>query len=251
MGMPDPRNETAEAPRDDEDPSKQIAADQLWSFQPVKKVDPPQVDGTQHPIDRFIRARLLEKNIPSAPSASDRILLRRLYLDLRGLPPTPEDFEAFQSLFIQVAKTGVIDRGDLTQSIKQRENALETVVDQLLNSPGFGERWARHWLDLTAYADTIGVGRAIPALEAWRYRDYVIAAFNTDKPYPEFIKQQIARDIQIPSAPGVSLGPPPTAESIIATGFLAIGPWELTYRYAGRDFRLTDVYGEVVKDILS
>ena len=100
-------------------------------------------------------------------------------------------------------------------------------MDTLLASQAFGERWARHWLDLTAYADTLGVGRAIPAIEAYRYRDYVIDAFNDDKPLPEFIRQQIAGDIQVPGAPGQQPTEPPTAEDIIATGFLAIGPWEL------------------------
>jgi len=134
-----------------------------------------------------------------AGAASPRVLLRRLYLDQTGLPPTAEQVAAFE-----------------------QQPDFEPVVDRLLDSPEFGERWARHWLDLTGYADTIGVGRSIPALEAWRYRDYVINAFGSDKPFDEFIRQQVAGDIQVPFAPGVPLGPEPTAESIVATGFLAI-----------------------------
>ena len=129
---------------------------------------------------------------------------------LIGLPPSPEQMDAF-----------------LAAAEDDREAAVRQTVDRLLASHAYGERWSRHWLDLTAYADTMGVGRAIPAIEAYRYRDYLIDAFNSDKPLPEFIRQQIAGDIQVPGAPGQQPTEPPTAEDIIATGFLAIGPWEL------------------------
>lgn len=205
MGAPDPRikgeNTTVEMA---------TTPDELWSLKPLKSVEPPQVDGIQHSIDRFVISRLRNEKIPPAPPAEGRVLLRRLYLDLTGLPPTAEEVAAFE-----------------TAAANNQGAAIEEVVHRLLDSPEFGERWARHWLDLSGYADTIGVGRSIPALEAWRYRDYVINAFNSDKPFDEFIRQQIAGDIQVPSAPGVPLGPEPTAESIVATGFLAIGPWEL------------------------
>jgi hypothetical protein len=138
------------------------------------------------------------------------MLLRRIYIDLIGLPPTIEQWSAFE-----------------TKCREDRDAAVEATVNDLLSSPEFGQRWARHWLDLTAYADTIGVGRSIPAVEAYRYRDYVINAFNKDKLLPEFIRQQIAGDIRVPAAPGQKESQPPTAEDIIATGFLAIGPWEL------------------------
>lgn len=200
MGAPDPRKDH-DAP---EPISSAIDASELWSFQPVTDVAPPEVKGLSDPIDRFIRKRLLVEGITPAGPAALRIQLRRLYLDLTGLPPTADEIAEFES-----------------------GKSFEEIVDHLLGSAAFGERFARHWLDLTSYADTIGVGRSIPALEAWRYRDYVIDAFNADKPFDEFIRQQIAGDIQVPSAPGVSRGPEPTAESIIATGFLAIGPWEL------------------------
>mgnify|MGYP002623596023 CR=1 FL=1 len=182
----------------------------LWSFQPITPHQPPKINGVDHPIDRFIRSRLQTTKLPSASLAEPRILIRRLYLDLIGLPPDPKQVIAFEKA-----------------CAKDRKSAVESVVDQLLKPPDFGDRWASHWLDLTAYADTIGLGRAIPALEAWRYRDYVIDAFNSDKSYKEFIRQQIAGDIYIPPVPQAPAGKHPTSEDIIATGFLALGPWEL------------------------
>jgi hypothetical protein len=218
MGAPDPRTTGAGAsPGDSSFPLK---ASQLWSLQPLKVVEPPEVSEADTPIDRFVRARLLSEKIPPSEPAEPRVLLRRLYLDLTGLPPTRSQFAAFEASINAADSSG-------EERTTRIAKAVGKVVDELLQSPEFGERWARHWLDLTAYADTIGVGRTIPALEAWRYRDYVISSFNSDKPFDEFIRQQIAGDIQIPSAPSVPKGPPPTAEGIIATGFLAIGPWEL------------------------
>ncbi|MBL6765652.1 MAG: DUF1549 domain-containing protein, partial [Verrucomicrobiae bacterium] len=207
MGAPDPRTEPVAVQAEK---SSAIAGKDLWSLQPLKKVKPPEVpdaDWSGGAIDRFVKARLDEAGLPPAGEAEPAVLLRRLHLDLIGLPPTPADVDAFQA--------------------DAATNRVAKVVDRLLGDEGFGDRWARHWLDLTAYADTIGVGRSIPATDAWRYRDYVIAAFNADKPFDEFIRQQLSGDIKIPSAPGVPEGPDPTAESIIATGFLALGPWEL------------------------
>ncbi len=206
MGVPDPRKEKGEVITIE----TSGAPGELWSLKPLKNVEPPQVDGIHHPIDRFVLSRLGKARIPQAPPAESRVLLRRLNLELTGLPPSAEEVSAFE-----------------TASTDSRATAIEEVVDRLLDSPEFGEHWARHWLDLTAYADTIGVGRAIPALEAWRYRDYVINAFNADKRFDEFIRQQIAGDIRVPPGPRSPAGKPPTEESIVATGFLAIGPWEL------------------------
>lgn len=218
FGAPDPRVDapgtiTPDSPRRSGTASDVTPAGELWSFQPIGKPAVPEVsdaDWTVEPIDAFVRAKLDDAGLPPAPLAENRILLRRLYLDLIGLPPTPEQLQFFQQ-----------------QCEEDRSAAIEETVDELLASPEFGQRWARHWLDLTAYADTIGVGRAIPAVEAYRYRDYVIDAFNSDKPLPEFIRQQVAGDIRVPGAPGQKATSPPTAEDIIATGFLAIGPWEL------------------------
>ena len=209
IGAPDPRS--GEAIKKEDVP--RITADNLWSFQPIAAVTPPNVTNqlwSQEPIDAFVLAQLDSAELTPASPADDRTLVRRLHLDLIGLPPEPETLEA-----------------TLDAMSQDREKAIAELVDTLLDSPRFGERWGRHWLDLTAYADTIGVGRPIPAIEAYRYRDYVINAFNTDKPLPEFIRQQIAGDLKVPDAPGQRESEPPTAEDIIATGFLAIGPWEL------------------------
>jgi len=213
MGAPDPRTDAPLTHPKPDSSTTATAADALWSFRPITKPAVPEVADpawADEPIDAFVRARLGDAGLPPAPPADNRMLLRRLHLDLIGLPPTPDEIEAF-------------DR----RCDQDRTAAIAEVVERLLASPEFGERWARHWLDLTAYADTLGVGRAIPAVEAYRYRDYVIGAFNDDKPLGEFIRQQIAGDVQVPGAPGQKSTPPPTAEDIIATGFLAIGPWEL------------------------
>ncbi len=213
MGAPDPRTEqVADAAPEKKGPI-QISALDLWSLQPITRPEPPSISDplwAREPIDAFVKAKLDEAKLLPAPPAEARMLFRRLYLNLIGLPPGPEEMDAF-----------------LVAAADYRESAVRQTVDTLLASQSYGERWARHWLDLTAYADTLGVGRAIPAIEAYRYRDYVIDAFNHDKPLPEFIRQQIAGDIQVPGAPGQQPTDPPTAEDIIATGFLAIGPWEL------------------------
>jgi len=207
MGAPDPR--IVEMGRKEK--STQVAAADLWSLLPVQKPEPPKIrDEATHAIDRFVLAKLAAAKLPPAEPADDRTLLRRLHWNVTGLPPTPEQLGGF----ISAAKNN-------------RAAAIEAVVDDLLTSPEFGERWARHWLDLVAYADTIGVGRPIPAPEAWRYRDYVIAAFNYDKPLPDFIRQQIAGDIRDPGGPGRKRADAPGAEDLVATGFLAIGAWEL------------------------
>ncbi len=201
MGAPDPRKGEALGKR----PGVAKVED-LWSLQPLVEAKSPEVgdpDWSGNAVDRFVYYRLAKEGLVPAKPAGPATLLRRLYLDLTGLPPTPEDIEAFDA------------------------GKVAAVVDKLLASEAFGDKWARHWLDLMAYADTLGVGRSIPALEAWRYRDYVVHAFNSDKPYNQFVRQQLSGDIKVPSAPGVPEGPDPTAEGIIATGFLAIGPWEL------------------------
>ncbi len=126
-------------------------------------------------LDRFILAGLEAKELRPAPDADGTTWLRRVALDLVGLPPSPEQIVAF-----------IID---------QSPQANERVVDRLLASPAFGERWARHWLDLTGYADQIGTANDIFAEHAWRYRDYVIGAFNADMPFDRFIREQLAGDL--------------------------------------------------------
>lgn len=175
-----------------------------WAWKPVAKPQPPQTKSTSWSdaaIDRFILAKLEEKNLSPSPDADRRTLLRRVYFDLAGLPPTPEEMSAFLK--------------------DTSPKALESVVDRLLASPRFGERWGRHWLDLTYFADNLEIGRKIPAKDAWRYRDYVIHAFNEDKPFTKFITEQIAGDL-LPSENDAQ-----RREQVIATGFLALGPWAL------------------------
>ena len=175
-----------------------------WAWMPVHQTKPPEVtdaDWASHPIDRFILARLETESLSPSKDADRYTLLRRVYLDLTGLPPSPEDVTSF------------------AQNVSQ--SAFEMIVDRLLESPEFGERWARHWLDLTGYADNFGVGRRIPAREAWRYRDYVIRAFNDDKPYDRFVQEQVAGDVLEWETDRQR------REQLVATGLLAIGPWAL------------------------
>jgi len=155
-----------------------------WAFQPVHRTDPPALkDGVKpaNPIDAFLRARLEAKNIKPMGSADRVTLLRRLSFDLVGLPPTPEEVDGFVS--------------------DKSPDAYEKVVDRLLASPHYGERWARHWLDLARYAESEGFKSDETRPNAWRYRDYVIKAFNDNKPYDRFVKEQIAGDELWPNDP--------------------------------------------------
>ncbi|MCS7269640.1 MAG: PSD1 and planctomycete cytochrome C domain-containing protein, partial [Gemmataceae bacterium] len=198
MGAPDPRHETALASaKYGVDPAKAKAH---WAFQPPRLPPVPTVQTGQSlsPIDAFVVTARQAKGLTPVGQAERRTLLRRVYFDLIGLPPSPEEVEAF-----------VADRSP---------DAFEKVVDRLLSSPHFGERWGRHWLDLARYAESSGKTVNVNYPHAWRYRDYVIAAFNADKPYDQFIREQIAGDL-LPSD-----DPKQKAERLIATGFLAIGP---------------------------
>jgi mono/diheme cytochrome c family protein len=164
-------------------------AEEHWSFKPVVR---PAVPGTsKNPIDGFIRAKITAAGLQPNPEADRRTLIRRLKFDLLGLPPTPEEVEAFQK--------------------NQSPDAYEKLVDKYLASPQFGERWARHWLDVVRFAESHGFEMNHERPNAWPYRDWVIRSFNSDKPYDQFVKEQIAGD---------SLG----AEE--ATGFLVGGPWD-------------------------
>ena len=167
----------------------------FWSFQPVKDYAPPKVSNVawvKTPIDRFILAKLEEKRIRPAAPASKLTLLRRVTYDLTGLPPTPQEIDQF-----------------LADNSKE---AYAKVVDRLLASPQYGERWGRHWLDVARYADSTGMDEDHMYPNAWRYRDFVVKAFNDDLPYDRFVVEQIAGDL---------LG---GERGIIATGFLALGP---------------------------
>jgi len=177
-------------------------ADQHWAFKaPVcPKTPAASPASVRNPIDRFLLAPLRAKGLSFSPPADRRTLLRRVTFDLIGLPPTPAELDAF-----------LADRSP---------NAYEKVVDRLLADPRFGEKWARHWLDTAGYADSEGVlqeDRIRP--NAWRYRDYVIRSFNSDKPYDKFLREQIAGD-ELVDYHGAPKWSPEIEESITATGFL-------------------------------
>ena len=176
-----------------------------WAWQPVVRPAVPQAreaspSGEAWPdrneIDRFLQAKLGEENLMPAPEADRRTLIRRLSFDLTGLPPSPEEVAAF-----------VAD---------ESPDAYDKLLDRLLESQHYGERWARHWLDIAHYADTHGFERDQLRPNAWRYRDWVIRAINADIPYDEFLRRQIAGDVLAPDDP----------EQVTATGFLAAGPWD-------------------------
>lgn len=182
-------------------------ARESWAFKPPKAVPAPVVTDPKWPrseIDRFVLAALEAKSLKPVGDADRHALLRRVYFDLNGMPPKPDEVLAF-----------VNDRSP---------EAFEEVVDRLLVSPQFGERWARHWFDVARYAESTGKERNFTYPNAWRYRDYVIDAFNEDKPYDEFIREQIAGDL-LPARNGAQRN-----EHLIATGFLAIGPKGLNER---------------------
>jgi len=173
-----------------------------WSFQPVRSTVPPawatqrrgEVPG--HVIDTFIAERLRQKGLPVPKAATRRALIRRVTYDLTGLPPTPEAVEAFVN--------------------DPSAQAWENLVDRLLESPHYGEKWGRHWLDLVRFAETNSYETDEAKPNAWRYRDYVIRAFNSDKPYNQFIREQLAGD-ELPDS---------GADGLIATGFYRLGIWD-------------------------
>jgi mono/diheme cytochrome c family protein len=174
-------------------------AKKYWAYQPVRRPSVPAVRNTswvRTPIDAFILARLEEHGLQPVPPADKVTLIRRAYFDLLGLPPTPEQIDAF------VQDTS--------------PQAWERLIDQLLASPHYGEKWGRHWLDVVRYAETNGFERDGPKPFVWRYRDYVIRSFNDDKPFDRFILEQLAGD----ELPGYQ------PEAIIATGFYRLGIWD-------------------------
>lgn len=176
----------------------------FWAFQPVKDSALPRVGDVTWPLDtldRFILAGLEKASLKPTPDADRYVWLRRVSFDLTGLPPTPADIQAF-------VKDNAPD-------------ACEKVVDRLLGSRAFGERWARHWQDLTGYADMMGTSNNVFAEHAWRYRDYLIEAFNKDKPFNQFVREQVAGDLM----PWTSVED--RAEKITATGFLMVGDVEI------------------------
>lgn len=202
-----------------------------WAWKKIEPQTPPVVqksDWPASPIDHFVLSKLEGNGLSPSPDADRRALIRRVYFDLTGLPPSVEQQDAF---FLDPAPTPV---------------ALEKVVDQLLASPQFGERWARHWLDLVRYAETLGHEFDFPLPHAWRYRDYVIRAFNDDLPYDQFVREHIAGDLisnpRRHPATGIN-------ESIIATGFWFLcedkhAPVDVKAEEAVRVDNQIDVFGK-------
>jgi len=181
-----------------------------WAFRPVRKIVPPDDPSgwSVTPVDRFVRAELERHHLKPTIPADKRTLLRRMYFDLIGLPPTLQDVENFRR--------------------NEGPDAVARVVERLLASPLYGERWGRHWMDLVRYADTAGDNADYPVPEAHLYRDYIIDSFNSDKPYDQFVREQIAGDLLANRDPSEKY-----AEKIIATGFLAqsrryaVSPYEV------------------------
>jgi len=182
----------------DDPPILQPESD-YWAYRPLKRPNVPSVqksDWVKNPIDAFILAKLEQADFTPASPASKQTLIRRVYYDLTGLPPSPEEVEAF------------LNNTD--------PDAYEKLIDTLLQSSRYGEKWGRHWLDLVRYAETNGYESDSDKPYIWRYRDYVINSFNEDKPYDEFIKEQLAGD-ELDTV---------TAETIIATGYHKLGVWD-------------------------
>ena len=178
------------------------AGKSFWAFQPIRDPSPPEVKTAgwaRSPIDRFILAPLEAKGFKPAPEAEKRNLIRRATFDLIGLPPTPEEVDAFLK--------------------DESPEAFSAVVERLLASPRYGERWGRHWLDLARYADSNGMDENMAHANAYQYRDYVIKAWNADKPYDQFLKEQLAGDL-LPKTPDDATN----NDRLTATGFLVIGP---------------------------
>ena len=181
--------------------NRRYKTENLWAFLPIAPVEVPlsfSAAENNNPIDAFINRKLNQAGIEPSFPADKRTLIRRATYDLIGLPPTEAEIQAFLN--------------------DSSPNAFEKVIDRLLESPHYGEQWGRHWLDVVRYADSGGFSNDYMRPNAWRYRDYVIRSFNEDKPYNQFVQEQIAGDELDPGNP----------EMLIAAGFLRMGPWEHT-----------------------
>ncbi len=196
MGAPDPRTRLNIA----KEIKKELKGQNWWSFAPMVATKIPTLknDLARNPIDNFILARLEKENLLPSAEASKLTLIRRLYFDLTGLPPSPQEIKDF------LADSNL--------------NAYENLVDRLLKSNHFGEKWGRHYLDIVRFAESSGGGRTALFPDSWRYRDYVIQSFNNDKPFNQFIMEQIAGDLL------TAKNDQEKANNIIATSFLALGP---------------------------
>ncbi len=203
MGAPDPRGVPMEIAHESSGPQSKSLEEgrKFWAFRPLSASQPPTVKNAsweKDELDRYILAKLEEKRLQPASAADKATLLRRAYFDLTGLPPTVEQIDVFHA--------------------DDSPEAFAKMVDKLLDSPRFGERWGRHWLDVARYADTTGGGRNIAFPNAPRYREYVINSYNEDKPFNRFAKEQIAGDL-LHSSSDEEFN-----ENLTGTGFLALGP---------------------------
>jgi hypothetical protein len=202
MGAPDPRGDAGPAASTGKSPWTSVEKGrEFWAFVPPKKHPVPDVKATAWPrddIDRFILAKLEQRDLKPVANADRLTLVRRAYFDLLGLPPTPEQVDEFVN--------------------DQSADAFAKLVDRLLASPHFGERWGRHWLDVVRFAESSGGGRTLLFPEAWRYRDYVVEAFNSDRPFNQFVIEQIAGDLLTADSPAER------ERQLVATALLVLGP---------------------------
>ncbi len=223
-GAPDPRSGEIIKKTEEIDLAK---GRQFWSFRPTSDPSVPEID-TVHMqgeslgvIDRFVLSRLAKAGMGQVGLAKPETLLRRLYFDLVGLPPTPQQIDGFLA--------------DISTE------AYTQLVDSLLSSPQFGEKWGRHWLDVARFAESSGGGRSLMFRNAWRYRDYVIDAFNRDKPFNQFILEQIAGDL-LPEGTPIQQD-----ERLVATGFLALGPHN--YELQDKELLRMEVVDEQIETV--
>lgn len=200
MGAPMPeRTDAIEIKEEHGPPEVNQETRNHWSFRPLQRPEVPEVDNKdwqQNPVDAFIYQQLKEQGLSPNPQADRQTLVRRVYYNLTGLPPTPEQVEEFVN--------------------NNSSDAYEKLIDKLLESPHYGEHWSRYWLDLVRYAETNSFERDNPKPFVWKYRDYVIRSFNDDKPYDQFVREQLAGD-ELEQV---------TADSIIATGYYRLGQWD-------------------------
>ena len=223
-GAADPRDHQTEGKAKSVDVAK---GREFWAFRPVAnhavpKMNPAPGQGKNlGPIDRFILSRLTDEGIERVDLARPETLLRRLYFDLIGLPPTPEQIDDFLA--------------------DPSPESYERLLDRLLGSPQFGETWGRHWLDVARFAESSGGGRSLMFKDAWRFRDYVINAFNDDKPFDQFIREQIAGDL-MPTGTREQQN-----ERFVATGFLALGPHN--YELQDKELLRMEVVDEQIETV--
>lgn len=203
--------------------NRKYKPEDLWAYQPLHKPAVPTAARAANPVDAFIGAKLNALGLNPAPPSDRRTLIRRVTFDLTGLPPTTKEIDAFAT------------------DSDPDDTAFAKILDRLLASPHYGEQMARHWLDITRYADSSGFANDYDRGSAWRYRDYVVRSFNQDKPYDRFVREQIAGDEIAPA----------DSEMLVAVGFLRMGAWELTGMEVAKVARqrflddVTDAVGQV------